>query len=81
MENIHSQKGFSNLQLELLKLYATDVSEKNLLEIKKLLSDFFAKKVDEEMDMLWQEKAWGNEKIEEWKNGHYRKSSNKKIEL
>jgi hypothetical protein len=75
MENIRSSKGFSNLQLELLKLYATDVSEKNLLEIKKLLANFFAKKVDEEMDALWEEKDWGMEKIEEWKNGHYRKSS------
>lgn len=75
MENIRSPKGFSNLQLELLKLYATDVSEKNLLEIKKLLANFFANKVDEEMDALWEEKGWGMEKITEWKNGHYRKSS------
>jgi hypothetical protein len=34
----------SNLQLELLKLYSTNISETDLLEIKRFLGRFFMQK-------------------------------------
>lgn len=40
----------SNLQLELLKLYPYTVSEEELKEIRRLLSEYFARKIDEEMN-------------------------------
>ena len=72
MRNNLQNKGFSNLQLELLKLYALNVPDKNLLEIKSLLADYFARQADEAMDKIWKEKEWGAEKIKKWKKGHYR---------
>lgn len=62
----------SNLQMELLKLYPYAVSDTELSEIRLLLADYFAKKIDNEMDQLWQEKGWNEQTIEGWKNDHMR---------
>lgn len=37
-----------------------------------MLAEFFAREIDRQMDELWNEKSWGDEKIEEWKQGHFR---------
>ena len=39
------QLNLSPLQLELLKIYAMNHSEEDLLEIKKMLGQYFAKKL------------------------------------
>ncbi|WP_461113284.1 hypothetical protein [Spirosoma jeollabukense] len=65
----------SNLQMELLKLYPYTVSEEELKEIRLLLADYFAQRIDSEMDQLWQEKGWNEQTIENWKNEHLRSPS------
>ncbi|MCF0042763.1 hypothetical protein [Dyadobacter fanqingshengii] len=67
----------SNLQIELLKLYPYSVSEKELGDIRKILSDYFAKKIDSEMDELWEKNDWGDQTIESWKSEHIRSKSSK----
>lgn len=62
----------SNLQLELLKLYSTDIPDDQLLEIKKILAKYFAKQIDLEMNNLWDEKNWSQKTIDDWKNSHLR---------
>ena len=62
----------SNLQMELLKLYPYAVSDTELTEIRLLLADYFAKKIDDEMNQLWLEKGWNEQTIEGWKNEHMR---------
>lgn len=63
----------SNLQLELLKTFSRPLPENQILEIKEILSDYFAKKVDNEMDKLFEENKWEvNEKVNEWKGEHMR---------
>ena len=57
---------FSNLQMELLKLYSRNVSDEELRDIRKLLADYYAKKADEEMKRLWKEKGWTQGTMEEW---------------
>lgn len=64
----------TNLQIELLKLYSSNISEAKLKEVKKFLQNLLVEEIDSEMDRLFEENGWGEEKIEEWKNGHYRKS-------
>lgn len=49
---------FSNLQLELLKLYATNVPEADLLEIKRFLARFFMKKAITEADEIWDNRKY-----------------------
>lgn len=65
----------SNLQLELLKIYSFNIKDEQLLEIKNLLGNYFANKVSEDIDKLFEEKDWGLEKIQEWSEEHMRTSS------
>lgn len=58
------KRPLSNLQLELLKLFARDVSEKDLLEIKRMLVRFFAEKAMDSADQVWEEKSWTDEDAE-----------------
>lgn len=62
----------SNLQLELLKLYATDLPNEQLLDIKSILANYFAKQIDQEMDRVWEERNYSDAIIEEWKHAHHR---------
>lgn len=65
----------SNVQLELLKMFSFNLSETQLLEIKSMLSTYFAEKVTQDVDALFEEKGWGPEKIEEWAGEHMRAKS------
>jgi hypothetical protein len=58
----------SNLQLELLKLYSTNLSQKDLVEIKRMLANYFAKKAIKEADKIWEEKELSNEDMNKWLN-------------
>jgi hypothetical protein len=60
---------FSNLQLELLKLYATNVPEADLLEIKRFLARFFMKKAITEADEIWDDRKYTPELMAKWLQG------------
>ena len=62
----------SNLQLELLKMFSFNLSEPQLLEIKSMLAAYFAEKITQDIDQLFEENGWGQEKIEEWAGEHMR---------
>ncbi len=47
---------FTNLQLELLKMYARKISEQDLVEIKRILGQYFADKASDLADKAWEEK-------------------------
>jgi hypothetical protein len=68
---VHSQK-LTNLQLELVKLFSYKIAENQVLEIKQLLSNYFADKATEEMDRRWEENNWSEETMKEWSNEHLR---------
>lgn len=68
---VHAQK-LTNLQLELVKLFSYKIAESQVLEIKQLLSNYFADKATEEMDRLWDENNWTEETMKEWSNEHLR---------
>ena len=59
-------------QLHLLKMFSYAKSEEALLEIKKALSVYFAQKVEEDMDALWDEGLWSQEKNEAVLEEHLR---------
>lgn len=63
------EKPLTNIQLELLKLYSLNVSESQLLEIKKVLSNYFANKASDEMDRLWKQNKWDNSTMDNWLKG------------
>jgi hypothetical protein len=57
------QQPFSNLQLELLKLYSRNVPENDLIQIKLFLAHYFAEKAMDEADRIWEEKDYTADKI------------------
>ena len=63
---------FTKAQLDLLKLFSREVPEENWIEIKTLLSNYFAEKASDEMDKLFEQNGWGEKKIEEWSKEHMR---------
>jgi hypothetical protein len=54
----------SNIQMELLKLYSRNIPDEELLEVKKILAEYFSRKAIEEADVIWETKGYSNQKIE-----------------
>jgi len=69
----------TELQLELLKLFARDVEERDLIEIKKLLIQYFANKAMDTADKVWEQNKWTEKDEVRFLNEHNRTSyQNKK---
>ena len=66
------QTPFSNLQLELLKLYSQEVPDEQLMEIKNLLAMYFAQKSIEQADNTWDKKGWTNDDMDKLLKEHLR---------
>lgn len=62
----------TNLQRELLKIFRYELDEKQLDEVKGLLSSYFAEKATVEMDRLWEKNAWNEETMRTWAKEHTR---------
>lgn len=56
----------NNLQLELLKIYGTGVSDEDLLTIKRMLAKYFMEKAINRADEIWEERGYTNELMQEW---------------
>jgi hypothetical protein len=63
---------FNPMQLQLLKMFSFVKSDAQLAEIKKVLSDYFFKRVEEGMDALWEAGEWSQEKNEAIMKEHLR---------
>ncbi len=68
------QAKLTNLQLELLKFFQYELSENQLLEIKQLLTRYFAERATGQMDKMWDEQGWNRETMEKWLKEHNRVS-------
>jgi hypothetical protein len=70
---------FSNVQLELLKLFASDIPDTELEVLRKILIRFKAERIMDMADKLWDEKNWSDEEIiqflEEPKRTPYKKEN------
>ena len=64
-------------QLEIVKLFDRDLSEKDLRELKQVLIEFLAKKVVEEADKTFAKKGYSFADIEHWKTEHYKLKAEK----
>lgn len=72
METQQTKPSFSNLQLELLKLYSNGISDEQLLEVKWMLGRYFADKATESMDAFIQEQGLTPEDILQKSKEHHR---------
>lgn len=60
------------LQLELLKIFARDIDERDLLEIKKFLIRYFANKAMDIADKIWEQNNWNDQDEAKFLNEHNR---------
>ena len=51
----------SNVQMELLKLYTTNLTEKEMAELKEQLAKFYADKSIRLADAVWDKKGYTND--------------------
>jgi hypothetical protein len=58
----------SNTQIELLKLFSTNMDETELAELRNILADFYAKKAIQTANKVWDEKKLTPEDMEKWLN-------------
>lgn len=58
----------TTLQLEIVKLYSTEMERQDLLELKQVLANFFARKAIQEADQIWDEQNLTDDDMEEWLN-------------
>jgi len=58
----------SNVQVELMKIYSTNISEPELHELKNLLAQFYAKKSIENANEIWEKNNLSNEIMDSWLN-------------
>lgn len=66
METINQP--LSNAQVELLKLFSTKLSENELMELKDLLANFYAKKSIQTADKVWEEMKLTQNNMDTWLN-------------
>ena len=64
----------SNLQAELLRLYANNVSEEDLLAIRQLINDFFADRTVQAANRAWNERGYSDETMDGWLRSDLRKA-------
>ena len=61
----------TNAQIELMKLFNTNLSENELIELKDLLSRFYANKAIVEADAIWDEKGLTDKDMDRWLSGKF----------
>ena len=57
--------GLNQAQMDFLRLLAHFTKEEEVKELNDLVCEYYARKVDEEMDRLWDEGKWSEEMINE----------------
>ena len=63
---------FNKAQLEMLDIMANIRSDEELDALKHAVSEFYARRADEEMEKLWQSGKWTEQTLKELGNAHYR---------
>ena len=64
--------GLNQAQMDFLRLLSHFKTEEEVRELNDLVCKYYAQKIDEEMDRLWDEGKWSHEKIEETLKEHLR---------
>ena len=58
----------TNVQLKLLQLYTTGLPEKDIIERRAALANFYAEKSIQLANKVWNEKGFGSKDMDAWLN-------------
>lgn len=61
-------KPLTNLQLELLKVFSYDLSDKELLDIKGMLTKHFSSRLKKRTTEIWKDKGYSQADMLNWLN-------------
>lgn len=62
-----ASQSLTPLQINFLKLFSVDSSDEFVLELKKVYDDYLQKKIDDDLDRLWDEDIINQEKLDQWR--------------
>ena len=65
----------NDTQREILNLFSNNIPNQQWEEIKSMLSNYFAEKISDEVDELWERNEWTAETMKQWANEHNRHKS------
>ncbi len=63
---------FNNAQKHILKLMSTFKTDRQVEELRDVLSEYYARKAEEELDRLWDEGVLDQKKLDELRMQHLR---------
>ncbi len=69
---------FSNVQMELLKVFSYNLENNELLELKEVIANYFAQRAIKAANKVWDEKGWTDDDVDRMLNTKMRKSKNVK---
>lgn len=61
-------QSLTNTQLALLKMFAYELPEEELAEMKAVLVRFFAQRIRKRTSDIWEERHYSNETMQTWLN-------------
>ncbi len=56
---------FNPIQLQLLRMFERNSSEEELREFQEVISDYYAKKLNDHLNMLWDEGVLNQRRLDE----------------
>lgn len=68
---------FSPAQVHVFNLVSHIKTSTGLEQLREQLAAFYAQKVDDEMDALWESGQWSEERLQELRGSHFRTPYNK----
>ena len=68
------KKPLSNVQFEILQAFNYSLSETELASFRMMLTNYFANKISADIDLLFEERGWNDDKLKEWAKTHERTS-------
>lgn len=71
-EMIMETKQFNDAQLEVLRMVSVFNTPEAVGDLKQAISDYFAKKVEEEIDKMWENGTLSDSKVESFRSLHQR---------
>lgn len=64
-----TEKGLSNLQQELLRVYSFEISDEDVMELRRFLVRHFGEKAERLAGEIWNHKKLNQEEMEKWLHG------------
>ncbi|MFT6148394.1 MAG: hypothetical protein ACJAUH_001075 [Saprospiraceae bacterium] len=59
---------FSNVQMELLKVFSYNLENSELLELKEVIANYFAQRAIKAANKVWDEKGWTDDDVDRMLN-------------